>query len=245
MPSEYLEEDLVSWGKLGIYHRPSQYGFLTTLQQTPPEGEWPESEDPFTFFSDLVCLLRLPHGNGMIDHGETSESMFKYLAAPAEADSKSAFHRFHVMKTLGYVPHFWHWGSGIGKEWKGFSEPNRFEKGVREGKVVDADGEEDQTCGEDEDFDEDTEYGFQAALCVTRSDCTTTSVSTAETGAVCAATATRMGSHLCSMWARARRLRIDGPGTWVRSAGRELRAILDSRRVGWLSTVVLWSMPTT
>jgi hypothetical protein len=154
MPSEYLEEDLVSWGTLGIYHRPSQYGFLTTLQQQPLKGEWPEAEDAFTLFGDLVRLFQLPPGDQMTAGGEGGEETFKYLGAPAEADSSSLFHRFYVMKTLGYVPHFWHRGYGIGKEWKGFTEPDAFEKAVADQGINEDYGDDEIT------FEEDYEFGF-------------------------------------------------------------------------------------
>jgi hypothetical protein len=152
MPPNYLDEDIVSWEALGIYHSPSQYGFLTSLQQKPPEGKWPESEDPFTLFGDLVRLLQLPSGDAMSTCGEGSSECYKYLAAPAEADSSSAFHRFYVMKTLGYVPHFWDWGRGIGEKWKGFTEPDAFEKAIAE-QMACEDVEEDPGFGEEEAFD--------------------------------------------------------------------------------------------
>jgi hypothetical protein len=152
-PPNYLEEDTVSWEVLGIYHRPSQYGFLTTLQQQLPEGVWPESEDPFTLFGDPVRLLQLPPGEDVCAGGDGSDETVKYLGAPAEADSGSSFHRFYVMKTLGYVPHFWHWGAGTGDEWKGFTEPDAFEKAIAEQTV-------DEYLGENADFDEDDDFGF-------------------------------------------------------------------------------------
>jgi hypothetical protein len=161
MPANYLDENLVEWTKLGISHRPGQYGFLTTLQQQPAEGKWPESEDASTLFGDLVRLLKLPHGDRMSGGGEGSDETFKFLAAPAEKDSNSAFYRSYVMKTLGYVPHFWHWGRGIGNVWKGFTEPDAFEAAStrsasdREESCVD--DEEEDGDGDDDDQDEDDE----------------------------------------------------------------------------------------
>jgi hypothetical protein len=158
MPANYLEEDTVRWEALGIYHRPSQYGFLTMLQQRSPEGEWPESEDPFTLFGDLVRLLQLPPGEDMCAGGEGSNETDKYLGAPAEADSSSAFHRFYVMKTLGYVPHFWHWGRGIGMKWKGFiAEPSAFAKPVAEQKSVEKEEEDSEDDEEDDESDDEDE----------------------------------------------------------------------------------------
>jgi hypothetical protein len=147
MSSEYLEEDLVSWGSLGIYHRPSQYGFLTTLQQMPPEGEWPESEDPITLFGDLLRMLQLPSGERMSASGGLgNEGIFKCLAAPAgTVDTRLAVH-YDVMKTLGYVPHYWHWGRGMGEEWKGATEPDALETAIAEQSF-------NKCCGEDASFD--------------------------------------------------------------------------------------------
>ena len=79
-----------------VGNRPSQYGFLTTLQQQLPEGVWPEPEDPFALFGDLVRLLQLPPGEDMCAGGEGWGETVKYLGAPAEADSGSSFHRFYV-----------------------------------------------------------------------------------------------------------------------------------------------------
>lgn len=125
LPDDMLDEDFVLWDKLGIRHRPSQYGFLTTLQQDPPTGLWPSMEDPFTLFHDLVLLLRLPDGKLMETGGEGGDTMDKCLVAPASnGDPSSPFYRYHLMQTLGYAPHFWNSGSGIGDAWRGFADPN-------------------------------------------------------------------------------------------------------------------------
>jgi hypothetical protein len=84
-------------------------------------------------------------------HGEGGDNPVKYLAAPADTDSRAASHRVRVMKTLGYVPRTWDQGRGIGKKWKGFkTEPDAFEAHLVEQDIgMNAD---------EEDWEEDDEY---------------------------------------------------------------------------------------
>lgn len=126
MPESMLDEDFVLWDKLGIYHRPSQYGFFTTLQQEPPTGRWPSTEDPFSLFHDLILLLRLPDGKLMETGGEGGDTMDKCIVAPVSNNNEpsSPFYRYRLMQTLGYAPHFWRSGRGIGDAWRGFTDPN-------------------------------------------------------------------------------------------------------------------------
>lgn len=83
MPGNMLDEDLILWDKLGIYHRPSQYGFLTKLQQDPRPELWPMTEDPSSLFYDLLQLLLLPEGDAMGAGGEGGDSLLKCLVAPS------------------------------------------------------------------------------------------------------------------------------------------------------------------
>lgn len=125
LPEMMLDEYFVLWDKLGIYYRPSQYSFLTMMQQDSSTGLWPSVEDPFTLFHDLILLLRLPDGRLMETGGEGGDTMEKCLVAPASnGDPSSPFYRYHLMQTLGYAPHFWRTGSGIGGPWRGFTDPN-------------------------------------------------------------------------------------------------------------------------
>lgn len=65
MPDNALDEGFVLWDERGIYARPSQYRFLTTLQQGPPTGQWASTEVPFSLFQDHLQLLILPTAGGM------------------------------------------------------------------------------------------------------------------------------------------------------------------------------------
>lgn len=160
-PPNMLDEDFVLWDKLGIYVRPSQYGFLTSLQQNPPTGRWPSNEDPHSLFHDLVHLLRLPDGNKMDAGGEGGEPLIKCLVAPvSNSDPSSPFYSHYVMQKLGYAPQFWTSGRGIGKAKKESTDPNALKETLEQQKEQHQRYYRDQSIMDEDSFDATDEFGF-------------------------------------------------------------------------------------
>ncbi|TMW55251.1 hypothetical protein Poli38472_013142 [Pythium oligandrum] len=116
-PSHYLDENFSYWKKLGVFFRPSQYGFLREIQQGKlTKDDWPAHEDAFTLFCDLATLTDKFKAMGRLHtFSDGQQQVFPCLL---DARHEPVRRRgFELLQHCGIAPHFWDQGQCPVRRW--------------------------------------------------------------------------------------------------------------------------------
>ncbi|TMW55235.1 hypothetical protein Poli38472_013126 [Pythium oligandrum] len=124
-PTWYLHENLKYWKYLGIYFRPSQFQFLSTIQMGEQDiSTWPKHENAFTLFSDLAFLvdkisILSKHVYTNLSQTERAHPcLLSRMLDPVIPDREDLM----LLKQCGIMPHFWTNGSGaVSPKWSGLA----------------------------------------------------------------------------------------------------------------------------
>ncbi|KAF1330376.1 hypothetical protein FI667_g5132, partial [Globisporangium splendens] len=129
IPEYMLVEDLRYWKHLKVYYRPSQYQFLTDIQQRKrPIESWPENS-----------LMTSSDGD-----------QFVYPCLLSSLDAVGSGRGYAMLQHCGVVPHFW--GSAVkpvSERWPGLDEDDATE---------DLDDESDDRMDEEEEEEESDDW---------------------------------------------------------------------------------------
>ncbi|KAJ3029059.1 UNVERIFIED_CONTAM: hypothetical protein HDU68_000272 [Siphonaria sp. JEL0065] len=108
----YLLEKVRVYTKVGTHgfvYRPSQYGFLKSIQQgTVKITAWPENEEPVSLYKDLVYISKIltPAFDTIDVGGEGGGQILPTLLPQTTEPSPEEFPGY-LLKTVGYNPYVW------------------------------------------------------------------------------------------------------------------------------------------
>jgi hypothetical protein len=125
-PESMLVEDLHYWKHLNVYFRPSQYQFLTDIQQGKLSMElWPTTEDAFTLFKDLAIVVNKFACFGKYDlctFSDGEQNVYPCLLSVFNADVNDR--GYALLRHCGVAPHYWgNAETPVSECWPGFDMP--------------------------------------------------------------------------------------------------------------------------
>ncbi|KAJ3303087.1 hypothetical protein HDU76_005400, partial [Blyttiomyces sp. JEL0837] len=103
---KHEKDEIMEDEEMTLSFRKSQFGFLSDLQAQKEGAEWPQHEDAFTLYQDIIYIVDMyPDITKPYIHNVTDEEAIPWpiiLAAPIEPSNRNT-----ILDTIGYHKFLW------------------------------------------------------------------------------------------------------------------------------------------